>query len=144
MSVEILMSTYNGERFVGEQLKTILNQSYKDFLLIIRDDGSTDQTLFLLEDFALKDPRIIIVKDNFGNIGCKSSFLELTKHSRAEVVLFADQDDIWMDFKVKRLVQEALLINSSIPGLVYSNSRYLKWKDDLRGYIYPKKANSLL
>ncbi|HEK9823298.1 TPA: glycosyltransferase, partial [Streptococcus equi subsp. equi] len=58
MKINILMSTYNGARFLAEQIQSIQRQTVQDWTLLVRDDGSTDKTLAIIQAFAKKDPRI--------------------------------------------------------------------------------------
>jgi len=70
--VNILMSTYNGEKFVAEQIESIQKQTFQDWNLIIRDDGSKDETVKIIEHFASKDHRIKAIKAK--NVGVIQSF----------------------------------------------------------------------
>ena len=69
--VEILMATYNGERFIRDQICSIINQTYTNWHLLIHDDGSTDNTLKILRCLSENDERICIIEDGikFGNAG---------------------------------------------------------------------------
>lgn len=88
--VIVLMSTYNGERHLVEQIESILNQEGVDVRLMIRDDGSNDKTV----EIARKYTDDVVVGDN---IGFRYSFLELIKNApEAEYYALADQDDIWL------------------------------------------------
>ena len=98
--IDILMATYNGEKYIVEQINSIINQTYINWNLLIRDDGSSDKTLEILKSFEKKDSRIKIIKDNKGNLGVVKNFEELLYYSSAEYIMFSDQDDIWMDNKV--------------------------------------------
>lgn len=75
MKVTILLSTYNGEQFLSEQIKSIQEQTYRDWQLLIRDDGSTDGTRAVIEDFCRKDDRIAFInRENPQNLGVIQSF----------------------------------------------------------------------
>ncbi len=81
MKVTILMSTYNGERFLAEQIESIRQQTYTDWRLLIRDDGSKDRTREIIQDFCHKDNRIHFVNpDSVENLGVIKSFFHLLKH----------------------------------------------------------------
>lgn len=96
----ILMSTYNGERYLAEQLDSIIAQTYADWHLFIRDDGSKDGTKRIAEQYALADQRITLCEDN-ENIGAMRSFERLlTQYGDADYFAFADQDDVWMPDKL--------------------------------------------
>jgi glycosyltransferase involved in cell wall biosynthesis len=98
MAVAVLMSTYNGERFVEEQIVSILQQLPADGALIIRDDGSTDQTAVRIAAF--QDDRITLVRGQ--NMGFASSFLCLLTMipQSVSVAFFSDQDDVWEPTKI--------------------------------------------
>ena len=94
------MSTYQGERFVREQLQSILPQLSSDSRIIVRDDGSRDHTAD--EVAALDDPRITLIRGS--NLGFGRSFLTLLTQvpPDADMVMFSDQDDVWLPDKVER------------------------------------------
>lgn len=101
--IAILMSTYNGEQYLTEQIKSIQNQSNHDWHLYIRDDGSSDKTASIIESFAENDQRITFInKDNISNVGVIESFIRLLEYTNADFYMFSDQDDIWKEDKVQR------------------------------------------
>ncbi|MDT2684968.1 MAG: glycosyltransferase family 2 protein [Enterococcus sp.] len=119
IKVCILMSTYNGEKHIGEQLESILTQSVKDIMLFIRDDGSTDNTIKILNEFSKKNPAKIKFYQG-DNIGPSKSFLELVKRApKASYYMLADQDDIWLENKVFIAIKSLDRFKS--PALYYSN-----------------------
>ncbi len=96
------MSTYNGEKYIKEQIDSILNQTYKDWRLLIRDDGSTDKTLQIIEEYVKRfNEKIYFIKDNRRHLVAQMSYFELLNHSRAEHIMFCDQDDVWMPHKIE-------------------------------------------
>jgi glycosyltransferase involved in cell wall biosynthesis len=103
MRVIILMSTFNGERFIEEQVRSILDQLPADGLLMVRDDGSSDGTVARIQAFG--DARIHI--STGPNIGFAQSFLTLLSQtpSNADMVMFSDQDDVWLPEKIERAWQ---------------------------------------
>lgn len=111
------MSTFNGERFVIQQLRSILGQLPVGGRIMIRDDGSSDATATLVA--ALRDDRISLVRGE--NIGFARSFLTLLQSvpSDAATVMFADQDDVWLPGKIDR-AREALARHSLRPALYCS------------------------
>lgn len=102
--VLVLMSTYNGEKFLSEQLDSIFSQSGVDVHLLLRDDGSTDTTLDIIDHYMLSYPRHIdFIKGD--NIGWRKSFLMLANEAKRnypsfKYFAFADQDDIWLPEKL--------------------------------------------
>ena len=118
------MATYNGEKYLYEQIESILNQSYKNWILLIRDDKSEDSTVSIIEEYEKKDSRIRLLRDRKGNLGFVKNFEELLKNSQEEFVMFSDQDDYWEKDKIKNYIEilqkdEKL---SQIPLLIHSNS----------------------
>ena len=83
--IDILMATYNGEKYLFEQIDSIITQTYQRWNLLIRDDGSTDRTMEIIENYQKKDARIKILKDNKGNLGIVKNFEELLKISKAKL-----------------------------------------------------------
>lgn len=100
-TVAILLSTFNGQRYIEEQLDSLISQNSGDFKVFIRDDGSTDETLSIcLRYEKLYSDKIIILEDNAGNIGVTQSFATLMKKVNSKLYMFCDQDDIWLPGKV--------------------------------------------
>ena len=110
--IDILMATYNGEKYLAEQLDSIINQTYHNWNLLIRDDNSTDRTLEIIQDYQKKDNRIKLLKDNEGNLGIVKNFEELLKNSESEFIMFSDQDDIWIENKLDVYLKTAEKIKS--------------------------------
>lgn len=107
MTVDILLSTYNGEKYLVEQIESILSQTYKDWRLLIRDDGSTDKTVKLLEQYENKySEQIKIIRDENNNLGSTNSFLYLLSKTNADLIFFCDQDDVWKNNKLKYFIDE--------------------------------------
>ena len=120
--IDILMATYNGEKYVSEQIKSILQQTYKNWTLIIRDDNSDDNTLKILYKYQKKDKRIKIINDSMGNLGFVKNFEELLKYSDSDFIMFSDQDDIWYNNKVEKMYNRIITENNNIPILVHCNA----------------------
>ena len=100
MRVVVLMSTYQGERYIQEQLASVLTQLPPEGRIVIRDDGSTDETVAKI--YGVRDERISLVRGP--NVGFVRSFLELlgTAPDDAEMIMLADQDDVWLPHKIER------------------------------------------
>lgn len=120
MKVNILMSTYNGQQFLAEQIRSIQEQSYTDWTLFIRDDGSSDNTKEILKDFEHQDSRIhLIDNDKSDNLGVIKSFHKLVNHDRADYYFFSDQDDVWLPNKLELSLKEAQNYLADLPLMVY-------------------------
>ncbi|WP_156009875.1 glycosyltransferase family 2 protein [Streptococcus ruminantium] len=120
MKVNILMSTYNGQRFLPEQIRSIQEQTYTDWELFIRDDGSSDRTREIIQDFVNQDRRIHFIKEEPGeNIGVIKSFHRLVNYDVADYYFFSDQDDIWLPDKLEVSLQKAQMYPMDKPLMVY-------------------------
>jgi|TARA_B100002003_G_scaffold251477_1_gene295292 glycosyltransferase involved in cell wall biosynthesis len=110
--IAILLATYNGSKYLAEQLDSILNQSYENFVIVVRDDGSSDDTVALLNDYAVRQADKFYLLDNDGtNRGASGSFSFLIEYvlENKQVLgladaymMFCDQDDIWYEDKVEK------------------------------------------
>ncbi len=105
-SVDILMSTYNGARFLDEQIRSVLEQTHRNFRLLVRDDGSSDATRSLLGEAVARWPdRIVLFEDPVGNVGPTGSFSILLEQADADYAMFCDQDDVWLPDKVEKTLR---------------------------------------
>lgn len=120
--VAVLLSTYNGEKYVKEQLDSILNQSYKNIEIVIRDDGSKDNTVNIIKEYQKKYNNITVTLGK--NLGFIKSFFELLKIANAEYYSFADQDDIWLENKIELAVKSLNKLDSEKPNMTFSNVDY--------------------
>lgn len=99
--VHIVMATYNGEKYLREQMDSLLAQTFKDFVVELCDDGSTDSTLAVARQYQSRDPRVS-VHENGKNEGYIKNFLTGIKRSEAPYVMLCDQDDIWYPDKIEK------------------------------------------
>lgn len=135
MRAVVILSVYNGSPFLRQQLDSLLNQTYPDFYVLIRDDGSTDNSLSIICEYALKYPQRFFVSAAFPNIniGVNRSFQALLSEANADLYFFSDQDDIWFPDKIKTFVSAFLYVN-------YRQSRCLAMICD--SIIYPDSKQS--
>ncbi len=128
MTITVLMSTYNGEPFVLEQINSILAQKDVDLQLIIRDDCSTDNTKTILKKIADNNLNVSFIEGDT-NIGACRSFLRLINmHWNSDYIALADQDDIWDRDKLWKAVE--FLKDISEPALYHSNLRIVDSDDN--------------
>lgn len=105
-TAEVLLSTYNGERFVGEFVASLARQSCRDFRLLVRDDGSRDGTVAAVRRAADESGlEVRFLPSPEGNCGVVRSFGALLGASRARYVMFADQDDLWHGDKIAEMLK---------------------------------------
>ena len=107
-AVDILLATYNGARYLPELLASLEAQTFRDWRLIVRDDGSSDGSLTLVEDWTAAAGRALtVLRDGDRGLGPRSSFARLLEASDAPHFLFCDQDDVWRPEKVAVLLEAA-------------------------------------
>lgn len=98
--IDILMATYNGEKYLKKQIDSILNQTYSNIRLIISDDCSTDRTREIIKEYEKKDKRVnIYYQEN--NLGYIKNFEFLLTKVESNIYMLSDQDDIWLPNKVE-------------------------------------------
>tara|TARA_R110001592_G_scaffold351175_3_gene648167 strand:+ start:1074 stop:1910 length:837 start_codon:yes stop_codon:yes gene_type:complete len=124
-NIEILISTYNGAQYLREQLNSLFSQTYHNFKILIRDDGSNDNTIQIVKEFAAQySNKINLIEDDFGNLGSSISFMKLLEYSVSDYVMFCDQDDVWLPNKIEvtlRKIQEMEEEGFDQPLLVFSD-----------------------
>ncbi len=127
--VSIILPTYNGEQYIAETLKSVINQSYSNFEVLVINDGSTDNTLSLLENI---DPRIkVISKKNGGIANARNKGLA---NVSGQYVAFLDHDDIWHPKKLA--LQVDYLLNNDDIAVVYSD--FTRWEGGEANAFYDK------
>lgn len=124
MTIEILLSTFNGAKYLARQLDSIIAQENKQWNIIARDDGSSDETYEILTEYADKIGRDrFLLLEGRDNIGVVKSFSLLVSFSSAPVVMFCDQDDFWLPTKIDKTL--ALMTSNKdwekVPTLVHSD-----------------------
>lgn len=155
MKVDILMATYNGEKYLNEQLDSILNQSYSNFTLHISDDKSTDSTRTLLSEYEKKDKRIKLYFQE-KNMGYIKNFEFLISKATADYIMLSDQDDVWLKNKVEHslnkmisdkldlVITDLLIVDRDLNIINNSYFRFahmnLRTKLELGNYIFRNPA----
>ena len=141
--VGILMATYNGEKFLAEQLDSIINQTYKNWILVIHDDGSTDSTINIIKEYVNKYPdKIILVEDGIKCGGAKENFFHLINIAKSnftfDYIMFSDQDDVWLPEKIEitlnKMIETENKYGKNKPILVHTD---LKVVDKTLNLIHP-------
>jgi glycosyltransferase involved in cell wall biosynthesis len=121
LKVQVLLSTYNGEAYIKAQLDSILNQSYSNISILIRDDGSHDNTREILKEYKNNHAKIEYYEGD--NIGVVNSFFNLINNAdkNASFYALADQDDIWLKDKILIAINKINDINLDLPLLYCSD-----------------------
>lgn len=120
--VAVLLSTYNGEKYLREQLDSIENQTYKNIQIVIRDDGSHDNTVEIINEYSKKYGNVKFIYGK--NKGFIKSFFKLLEYSDADYFAYADQDDIWLPEKIELAVDKLNKFDNKLPNMAFSNSDY--------------------
>jgi glycosyltransferase involved in cell wall biosynthesis len=119
-TVAILLSIYNGERYLQAQLDSIIGQTYRDWVLLWRDDGSSDGGRRIMQRFAetIGHDRCVELADTQRHIGATRSFLALLHAATSyPLISFCDQDDVWLHEKLARAVVHMLAVPTEVPAL---------------------------
>lgn len=123
--IAILMATYDGEKYICQQIDSILSQTCKDWELYIHDDGSTDNTIAVVESYVEKYPNKIHLIDGKSTGGAKYNFFYMFGQVEAPYYMTCDQDDVWLDKKIELTYDKMLTIENKadVPCLVYTELR---------------------
>lgn len=123
--IAILMATYNGEKYICQQIDSILSQTCKDWELYIHDDGSTDNTIAAVESYVEKYQDKIHLIDGKSTGGAKYNFFYMFDQVEAPYYMTCDQDDVWLEKKIELTYDKILAIEdkADIPCLVYTELR---------------------
>ena len=116
-NVDILLPAFNGADYIGIQIESIQKQGYTDWKLLIRDDGSTDQTVSIIKEYALQDKRICLIKDGNESLGVIRNIGCLLERSGAQYIMLCDQDDVWLPDKIEKSLNRLLQMEKDSPGL---------------------------
>ncbi len=139
--VDILMATYNGEKFISMQLDSILNQSFKDWHLYINDDNSSDSTCEIVKKYQEKYPDKISFSKSPSPLGAKGNFFKLMEFSKSEYIMFCDQDDVWNSDKIEKTLnkmKETENDEKDIPVLVHTDLKVVNENLDVINPSYFK------
>ena len=101
VKTEVLLAACNGSRHLPELLDSLAAQTDPDFTVVMQDDGSEDDTPFLLREYSGRDSRFVFGKEQGQHLGAAGNFISLIRQSDADYVLLCDQDDIWEPFKIE-------------------------------------------
>lgn len=120
MKFSVALCSYNGERFLAEQLASIREQSRLPDELVICDDASTDRSAAIAQQFAARAPFPVLVKVNEKNLGSTLNFSQAIRLCTGDLIALADQDDIWLPHKLAAL--ESALAKNPEAGFAFSNA----------------------
>ncbi len=131
MKTSVVIATYNGSRFILEQLNSIINQTVLPDEIVISDDGSSDSTIKFVQSFFEQHANLPIqfqlIMNEPNNRGILGNFQNAVNNSSGKYVFFCDQDDVWFPNKIERLVN---ILDSHNEQVVIHNAQILKESDD--------------
>lgn len=152
--IDVLLATYNGEKYLKEQIDSILNQTYKDIKVIVSDDCSTDNTRTILEDYEKKDDRIKVYFQE-ENLGVVKNIEFLLSQVEAPYYMLADQDDYWMPEKIQKSLEtlenenadlvfgDLEVVDQNLNTMYDSFNDYMLLSRKIKKYIDSYKVNYL-
>lgn len=134
--VSIAVATYNGEKYLREQLDSIYNQTYKNIEVIVCDDCSSDKTVEILEEYCKKFRLKYFVNET--NLGFVKNFEKAISLCSGDYIALSDQDDVWTENKIETLLKniaDNLLIHSDCE-LIDANGKTIKkfWKGEIKSH----------
>jgi glycosyltransferase involved in cell wall biosynthesis len=124
--IDILLATYNGQDYLVEQLESIINQTFDDWRIIVRDDGSSDSTLEIIREYLTQYPeRFEVLEDDSGRLGACASYSILLQYSTAPYIAFCDQDDVWqpdkLEIQIRAMQGAEPTLPHGVPVLVHTD-----------------------
>ena len=121
--LEVVVATYNGSRFLQEFLASVDRQTRRPDSILFRDDGSSDNTVEIVERYCRSRPQARLLRDPDGNVGVIGNFARLLNASTAQHVMLADQDDVWQSQKIERSWQRIVTLeqagSNTVPALAF-------------------------
>ena len=141
--IQILLATFNGEKFLRQQLDSIINQEYKLWELLIHDDGSFDNTISILNEYQNNYPKKIkLLLDQKTFSSASRNFFHLIEHRsrKANLYFLSDQDDIWHKRKLKLIIEKYNSVENKEPVLIHSDLSLI----DASGKLLKRSHNKLI
>ena len=136
----VCIATYNGEKYIKDQIESIQKQLDSNAEIIVSDDGSKDATLHIVASMRNEDPRIRIVKGPRKGFSC--NFENAVKHAKGDIILFSDQDDLWVPNKVEEIERD-FEDNPECTTILHTMSTYDAEHEDTNAIIVGYRSGIL-
>jgi|ETNmetMinimDraft_28_1059901.scaffolds.fasta_scaffold01626_2 glycosyltransferase involved in cell wall biosynthesis len=118
IKIEILLSVFNGEKYLIELFESLLSQTYRNFRILIRNDFSTDNSINIIKKYTKNYPDTFrLFHDSLGKSGTVNSFMHLLENTETDYLMFCDQDDIWKNNKVQSTFDKMRITEEIYPSL---------------------------
>ena len=152
--IYVIMATYNGEKYVEEQIDSILKQTYKNIKLVISDDCSKDNTRKILQKYEKEDERVEVYYQE-KNLGCIKNFEFLLSKVQSEIFMFSDQDDVWLPEKIEKTYEKMQkeqadlvfgdleVVDKNLNTIYKSYNDFMKLSDKIKKTINTKEFSYL-
>lgn len=128
MKISVALCTYNGEKFLREQIDSILNQTHLVHEIVVCDDCSSDTTMAIIEEYNAKHPNLFKIVSNETNLRSNKNFEKAISLTTGDYIFLSDQDDIWRNDKVEKIM-EVFSKNPTAEG-VFSNANFIDKKSE--------------
>ena len=138
-TVAVLLRTYNGEKFLKKQLDSIFRQKDAEIHLLVRDDGSTDKTIDLLETY---DKPLNLTKGRNAGVGLSFMSLVYSAGDVYDYYAFCDQDDIWLENKISAAIDKIREREKGVPVLYCSNQKLIDAEENEMGIRFSEHVNN--
>lgn len=120
MKISVALCTYNGEKYIKEQIKSIMSQTLQVDEIVIGDDNSTDHTIEIINHFFSNTDIEVKIHINKENLGFKKNFYNTIANCEGDIIFFSDQDDVWENTKVEKMTE--IFKQHENAMLVFSNA----------------------
>lgn len=134
MKISVALCTYNGAKYIEEQIKSILNQTYVVNEIVIGDDKSTDNTLDIIKNLLINSNIDLNIIENENNLGFKKNFYNTISRCKGDIIFFSDQDDVWDNNKVKKTIE--IFQQNPNALLVFSNAYVTDENLNVKSYLF--------
>lgn len=124
-SIAILLAAYNAEKYLVEQIESLISQTNQDWTLYIRNDGSKDNTDEIISNYCNRYSNIIEIDKGGVNLGCRNNFFRLLEVVESDYYMFCDADDVWLSNKIEisyAKIQEVEIMNSDKAVLAHTDA----------------------